>query len=322
MQYSKNHDINHPLVDTHGRRMKKLRVSLTDACNFQCFYCRPEDAKFIPWKKLLSSDKIFEISKNLVALGIEEIRLTGGEPTLRKDFLEIACALSSLGLKKLGLTTNGYLINKLIPALLDTNLRHINISLDTLDAGKFKDITGKDLFCEVFTAIFNAKEYGFHVKINSVILKGQTEKELVDFIEFSEKYGIEVRFLEFMKIGPHFEDFKKFFQPVDEVLAIAQRYRQLIPVQVAKDSTSFNFQTPRGGKIGFIASETRPFCDNCSRLRLTAFGKLRPCLFSDEGFDLTNLHVDAYPQQVQDVIAMKPTGRIDHITQPMYQIGG
>ena len=310
------------LTDAHGRRIHKVRVQITDACNFRCFYCMPPDVEFTPSRQLLSTFEIIDICSALVNLGINEIRISGGEPTLRKDMPAIIEGLSALNLLKLGLTSNAYFLAKKLSFLKTTQCRHINISLDSLNADCFKFITRTDYFDTVFQTILKTKEMGFQVKVNVVLMRGVNDMEVFDFIKFSAKYGIEVRFLELMKIGQGHARHEQLFISAHEIIQRIEEKEKLTPQSVNCDSTSFNFMTSSEAQIGFIASESQPFCQFCSRLRLTAIGILRACLMSEKGINLRHQDKADFPNILKNVMSMKPTGRIDHINQPMYQIGG
>jgi cyclic pyranopterin phosphate synthase len=316
-------------IDPHGRILHKVRVQLTDACNFRCFYCMPAKIRFTPSADLLSSQEFVTICSNLVDFGVDEMRVSGGEPTLRRDFEKIILGLSRLRLLRLGLTTNGFFLKDKLPFLTTTRCRHINVSLDSLRRERFRTITKTDYFDETYAAVLQAKQMGFYVKVNVVLLKGYNDDEVFDFVDFSARYGIEVRFLELMKIGPaapiggHCRvDQARLFISAREAIAKIEERQTLTPQSVNRDSTSFNFDTSSGARIGFIASESQPFCGFCSRLRLTATGRLRACLMSEAGVDLRGRPKDEYPRLLHSVMGMKPAGRIDHIRQPMYQIGG
>ncbi len=314
--------LGHYMIDKHGRRMRKLRISLLDACNLRCFYCMPEHPAFKPQKDWASAKDLMHITRNLVGLGIEEVRLTGGEPLMRRDFEEIVCELSTLPVKKLGLTTNALLLAPYLPLLQHTKLQHINISLDSLDAENFIRITRRDVFGAVMDAILTAKAQGFTVKVNTVMMKGVNDHELSAFVEWSATHDIPVRFLEVMNIGVMESQFRKRFLPASDMMAILGTDYQLSALSNMPDSTARNFSVSNGAKIGFITSESNPFCTGCSRLRLTPKGQIRPCLFMEEGIDLKPLAPADYPAALAAIIAMKPIGRILHQPQPMYQIGG
>ncbi len=311
------------LVDPSGRVMRKLRVSLTDACQYRCFYCMPENPAFTRNADLLSAAEYRSICGELVARGIEELRVTGGEPTVRPEFREILSALAELPAKRLSLTSNGQLLERHLEFLRDIGCRHLNISLDSLDAGRFERMTGGGDFRKVTRCIARAAEMGFHLKINAVVFRGINDDELSDFARWSAENRIEVRFLEYMKIGPGYrEHWETRFLPAADMIARLEREFALLPAEVPADSTSFVFETPEGARLGFIASESRPFCGNCSRLRLSATGVLRSCLMSERGLSLRSLPPSEYPAVLSSVLSMKPGGRIDHVDQAMHEIGG
>lgn len=310
------------LNDEHGRHIHKVRVQLTDACNFRCLYCMPENMRFQAPAALLSPLEIAGICGALSGLGIDEIRVTGGEPTVRPEFDEIMTGLAAWPWRKFGLTSNGFLLADKLPLLRDLGCRHINISLDSLDESRFAAITRRPHFRKVIAAILKAAAMGFEVKLNAVISRGQNDDELHAFLLFAEEHGVEVRFLELMRVGPSVTDHDALFVPAREMIDTLSGFTELRPEPVAADSTSFNFRTTKGARIGFIASESKPFCGTCSRLRLTSTGKLRACLFSEAGLDLRGRDPLDYPEILREVMAMKPTGRLPHVLQPMNQIGG
>jgi cyclic pyranopterin phosphate synthase len=314
--------MNDALTDLHGRRMRKLRVSLTDACNFRCFYCMPENAVFLPHAALMRPAEYERIVGGLVALGLGEVRLTGGEPTIRPEFEEIVERFSRLPLTKLGLTTNGKRLGQKLDFLQTTAVRHINVSLDSLDAARFAEITHSDSHAAVVAAVLEAKARGFSVKVNVVVARGVNDHEAEDFVAFSERYQIPVRFLELMKIGPRHAEHGAMFVSAAELLAKIEGKHGLTRRVMRRDSTSFNYRTAGGGEVGFIASESKPFCADCSRLRLSATGVLRACLMSEDGLPIRDVPIDEYPALVSRVVAMKPTCRIAHIDQAMHSIGG
>lgn len=310
------------LVDPQGRHIHKLRLALLDACNFRCLYCMPAEVTFLDKKELLTREEIFRLSKDLTSLGIDEIRLTGGEPTLRSDLLGIVEDLSTLDIKKLGLTTNGTKVKHLLPALKKTKCQNINFSLDSLGRENFKKITGRDDLERVLESIYFAVELGLNVKINVVAMRGINDHEVEDFVEFSRSTGVEVRFLELMKIGIARARFDQQFISADEMIGHIREKNILEVEQVPIDSTSFNFKVGNGGRIGFIASESRPFCSDCSRLRLSATGTLRPCLMLDDGVSIRQKGREEILETLFKVMALKPKDRIRDVAQGMYQIGG
>lgn len=310
------------LQDAYGRILRKLRVSLLDACNFRCFYCMPKDSHFAPPQNYLKASELQSICRDLVEQGIEQIRVTGGEPTLRQDFAEVMLALAELPLQKLGLTSNGFLLGKYLALLKDIQCQYINISLDSLQAEKFNRLTRSNTFSRVYANILKARDMGFQVKVNTVLIGGWNDDELIDFVRFSEREGLEVRFLELMRIGQalHYQDSR--FVSAQQAIAQIGQQRCLIPKKMEFDATSFNFITPQGGQLGFIASESQPFCGSCSRLRLSFDGQLRACLMLSQGSSLRQLTAIERRAVVQQVMGLKPIRRLKEVQQGMYQIGG
>lgn len=309
------------MIDQYGRQMRKLRVSLLDACNFRCTYCMPASATFSKLHDLLTPDEIGLIISNLAKLGIEEVRLTGGEPTLRFELVEIAERLSEIPLKSLGLTTNGFELKKFLPELKKTKLKSINVSLDSLDSLQFKNIARFDGLSQVLESIDSAIEHGFKVKINTVLMK-QNRHELPLFLEFARERGIEIRFLELMKIGVAIDFFDQEFVPAGHLVHELRKNYRIQEVPVPHDSTAFKYQLDNGVVVGFIASETLPFCGSCSRLRLDSKGALRSCLMKEDKMNLRGLALEDYPEVIKEVLKHKPYERVEKIGQPMYQIGG
>jgi len=310
------------LVDAHGRRLHKLRIQLTDACNYRCVYCMPEDMRFQSPQALLTPSEIENLSLALHAHGVDEIRLTGGEPLIRPEFPDIAARLAKIPWRGFGLTTNGHYLSRHLDFLADIGLTSINISLDTLRPDRFAKVTRRGNLALVLDAILAARARNFTLKINCILFKGVNDDELSDFAQFSAEHGIEVRFLELMKVGPgHWNHAERFIAAADLIDRLKSEM-DLIPLPVPNDATAFVFRTSGGGRLGFIASESQPFCGACSRLRLTATGQLRACLFSEAGVDLRGCDPLDLPELLQTLLPMKPTHRLDHIHQPMNQIGG
>jgi cyclic pyranopterin phosphate synthase len=282
----------------------------------------PDHPTFTQAHHLLRPEEYRSICSALVAMGMEELRVTGGEPTVRPEFRAILASLSEVPALRRSITSNGQLLERHLDFLRDLGWMNLNISLDSLDAGVFERITGGGNFGTVMACIEKAVAMGFQVKINAVVFKGVNEMELWDFARWSAQTGIEVRFLEFMKIGPAYESHWNRFISAEEMITLLETFTSLHPVPVPLDSTAFVFETDAGARLGFIASESQPFCGSCSRLRLSATGVLRSCLMSEQGLSLRGLATDRYPEILEKVMAMKPLGRLDHVTQPMHAIGG
>ena len=310
------------LVDEHGRRIRKLRLSLTDKCNLRCHYCMPVDQVFMDEKNYLSPEEYYEIVRDLVDLGLEELRLTGGEPLMRKSFPEIVEKIASLKLKKIGLTTNGIFLDKYFDLLKQHKVWFLNISLDSLDPENFKKITHGNHLERIISNIKKAKELGFLVKVNMVVMKGLNDHEVMDFIKFAEDTGVEVRFLELMRIGHAREAQKDQFISANALIKRIKWHHELKPLTSEADSTSFNFVTEKGAQIGFIASESQPFCGQCSRWRLAADGILRACLLKDDGLSLKNKDSLERSQSFQKLLGMKPGMRPLEVAHSMNAIGG
>ena len=310
------------LTDSYGRVLKKMRVSLIDACNFRCTYCMPEDVHFYHQNELLSAKEFIDIVGTLQQFGVEEVRVTGGEPTLRHDFMHIMKGLSNIPLKKLSLTTNAFFLEKYLLELKNTSCKSINISIDSLDEGQFEKITKSNSFQKVLKAILLARDLGFKVKLNCVVMKGINDDQFENFINFSAKEKIEVRFLELMKIGVVNNNYQKNFLSAKEMMSAMNMDSTWKLQIVEKDSTSFIYNLQNGAQVGFIASESMPFCQNCSRLRLDPKGILRGCLMKEEGYSLRGLALEDYPQVLSKVANSKPMDRIESIDRPMYLMGG
>jgi cyclic pyranopterin phosphate synthase len=285
----------------------------------------PEDQKFTPLKELLSPQEMYSIVQNLMQYGLEEVRITGGEPLLHPQFNQIVTELSKLPLKKLALTTNAIKLHEKLDFLVGQNLKHINISCDSLNENSFAYLTKSNQFEAVISNILLAKEMGFHIKLNTVLMKNINFEEIESFLNFSSKHDIEVRFLELMKIGHAQHSFERHFVSADEAITKLKQNWSLETIHMPADSTSFNFiasQNRQKAKIGFIASESKPFCNGCSRLRLSNQGVLKPCIMINEGPNLKDLSLKQYDKTLEKLIANKPNYRIEKNDLTMNEIGG
>lgn len=275
------------LRDSYNRPIRDLRVSLTDRCNFRCFYCLPHgEPPIAPKEQMLSYEEIEYVCEIFVSLGIEKLRLTGGEPMLRRDIETIIRKLSKLkpALHDLALTTNGYFLPERARSLKDAGLDRITISLDSLKRDVFKRMTGVDVLDKVLAGIAAAKEASLEpIKINAVIVRGHNEDEVADFAAFAREYDVKMRFIEFMPLDSGHEwDRKDVFSGKEIRERISERF-PLVPMDVARGSETssrYRFADGAPGEIGIIAPVSEPFCGACSRIRLTADGQIRTCLFS------------------------------------------
>ncbi|WP_421945024.1 GTP 3',8-cyclase MoaA [Pedobacter sp.] len=274
------------IVDSFGRVHDYLRISLTDNCNFRCFYCMPEeDYDFTPASRLMQPDEILHLAKIFVEQGVKKIRLTGGEPLVRKDAAEIITALGGLPVE-LVITTNGTRIAELLPTLIGAGIKTINISLDTLQPEKFLVITRRDLFHQVRSNIELLLQHKITVKINMVVMKGLNDNEIIDFIKWTKHNPIQIRFIEFMPFSGNKWTSNKMFS-LQEILSVVGKDYTILPVKAEPHDTAKSFMIPgHEGSFAIISTMTAPFCSTCNRMRLTADGKLKNCLFSDGETDL------------------------------------
>ncbi len=277
------------LVDQYKRRLDYLRISVTDRCNMRCIYCMThEKVSKLPCREILRYEEIFRIARIFTRLGVSKIRITGGEPLLRKGICEFLAGLSSLeGLSDLSITTNGVFLKEKISKIKSAGIRRLNISLDTLDKDKFKKITGIDAFNEVWESIMLALDMGFDpIKINVVALNGINDDELPDFARLSLSYPFQIRFIEYMPIGTSQMKFRQILAP--EIKNRISSIGRLDPVEnISSDGPArrFRFENAKG-EVGFIRPISEHFCSSCNRLRLTASGNLKTCLLSEIETDL------------------------------------
>ncbi|KAK3868274.1 hypothetical protein Pcinc_026316 [Petrolisthes cinctipes] len=270
------------LTDSFGRQHSYLRISLTEKCNLRCQYCMPEDGvNLTPSQKLLSSEEIIRIAKLFVSEGVDKIRLTGGEPMVRKDLPHIIESLSALGIKQLGMTTNGLLLKRRLGELQSAGLTHLNISLDTLIPQKFELITRRKGWDRVMAGIDQALHLGYSpVKVNCVVMRGKNEEEIVDFVELTQHKDLDVRFIEYMPFSGNKWLDKKMVSYAEMLDAIKQKYPTITRIADKANDTSKGYKVPGSmGQVGFITSMSENFCGSCNRLRLTADGNLKVCLF-------------------------------------------
>ncbi len=281
-----------PLIDIHKRRIDYLRISVTDRCNLSCVYCKPRsEMKMLSHADILTYEEILRLVSVAVPLGISRVRVTGGEPLTRRGVVDFLAALKRIaGLDDISLTTNGVFLPPMAEDLARAGMPRLNISLDSLDAKKFLQITGSDSWDKVWRGIDRAEELGFFpLKLNMVPVKGLNDDEIADFARLTLGRRLHVRFIEFMPIGSKDRWSRDSCVPSEEVRSIIEReFGALVPVSSGNSGgPSSNFTVPGAkGVIGFISPITRHFCDSCRRLRLTADGKIRPCLLSDTEIDI------------------------------------
>ena len=303
-----------PLKDSFGRQITDLRVSITDRCNFRCVYCRSGEND-VPGAERLSFDEYERLVRILIGLGIRKVRVTGGEPLVRPGVAEFLGRLKRLGVADLSLTTNGYTLAERLDGLLASGLDRINVSLDSLKQERFEAITRTKTFEQVIASIEAAQASRLRpVKVNAVLVRGINDDEVEDFAQFARDMGLIMRFIEFMPLDAGHTWTRDKVITADETYERINARWPLVPVPHERSETARRYRFAEGrGEIGLIAPVTKPFCGACSRLRLTADGKLRTCLFSKEDHDLKHLlHGGAddheITREIESIVAQKEKG--------------
>ncbi|MBM3774536.1 MAG: GTP 3',8-cyclase MoaA [Acidobacteria bacterium] len=328
-----------PLTDSFGRAHNNLRISVTDRCNIRCFYCMPEkEVRFVERREILDFEEIERFARIAASLGIDKLRVTGGEPLVRRNLAGLIRRLCAIpGVRDLALTTNGVLLPELAEPLYEAGLRRINIHLDTLDRGRFLRITRRDQLDRVLEGIELCRRLGYGpIKLNAVAVKNLSEPDIVPLARFGRERGIEVRYIEFMPL-----DAQQLWDREKVLLAgqmIQMLSREIAPLEAVPPAyagapaSEYRFADGAGG-VGFIASVSRPFCMSCNRIRLTADGHLRYCLFALEETDVKKLLRGGAPDgeiagAIRATVAAKwigheiNTARFVPPPRPMYAIGG
>lgn len=281
------------LYDNHGRQINYLRLAVTDRCNLRCFYCMPEEGiKYMPKKELLSYEEMERIIRLLASMGISKIRITGGEPFLRKGMMEFIERLSKIeGIEKLNITTNGTLTKTLVPDFKKVGISSVNLSIDSLDRQRFFDITRRDNFDTVMDTFHQLLEHDIPTKLNAVVMNGRNIEDIIPMVKLAKEYPVSVRFIEEMPFNGTGSDQNQLLWDFPKILAhIKAHFPALEKLQDPKHSTSFNYSIPGfKGSIGIIAAYSRLFCGSCNRIRLTPQGMLKTCLYDDGVFNLKNL---------------------------------
>ena len=328
-----------PLVDSYGRLHDNLRISVTDRCNIRCFYCMPEhDVEFVERGEILDFEEIERFVRIAVALGIVKLRVTGGEPLVRRGLPELIRRLTAIpGIRDLALTTNGVLLPDLAEPLYEAGLRRINVHLDTLDRERFIRITRRDDLGKVLAGLDLSKRLGYSkIKLNAVAVKNLVEPDIVPLARYARENGFEVRYIEFMPLdAQNLWDRGKVLL-ADEIIDTLSR--EIAPLEPVPDpdprAPASEYAFADGiGRVGFIASVSRPFCLNCNRIRLTADGKLRYCLFAIQEDDVKSLmRSGASDEEIAALIRRNLAGKWEGHEinsekfvappRPMYSIGG
>jgi cyclic pyranopterin phosphate synthase len=327
-------------IDAFARLHDDLRVSVTDRCNLRCAYCMPEDPVWYPHEAILTYEEITRLARVAITEGVRKLRVTGGEPLVRRDVTTLIASLASLpGLEDFSLTTNGVLLGPLAGDLARAGLTRVNVSLDTLDRARFAKLSGRDRLPDVLRGLTAAREAGLGpIKINAVLLRGQNEHEAVDLVAFGRDQGFEVRFIEFMPL-----ENDRSWDPTRVVSGASVRRSIAAAWPIVRDpagdphapASRFLFEDGKGA-VGFIDSVTAPFCGACSRIRLTSDGKFRVCLYDDAESDLRAMlrggaKDDAIATRMREAVTRKGRGGALDIlesksaiplTRTMHQIGG
>ncbi len=326
------------LIDTFGRIHNNLRISVTDRCNIRCVYCMPERVEFMPREQLLNYEEIARFVRVAATLGIDKIRLTGGEPLVRKDLDELIRKLVAIeGIVDVGLTTNGMLLAPEAQKLWDAGLRRINISLDTLDAERFKRLARRTGLEATIEGVLAAKRAGFDpVKVNAVIIRGFNEEDIAPLGRFAREHGLEMRFIEYMPLdADQLWEREKVVFAAEILDVLAREVAPLAPVpnpDPRAPAVDYDY-LDGGGRVGMIASVSRPFCGNCNRMRLTSDGKLRNCLFALQETDVREMLRSGAPDdQIIDALLKSVaskwegheinTARFIQPDRAMHSIGG
>jgi len=281
------------LLDNHGRKINYLRLAVTDRCNLRCFYCMPEDGlNWLSRKELMTYEEMLQVCILLVTMGIEKIRITGGEPFVRKDIMQLLTALSKLdGLKELSITTNGVLTAPHVADLKKIGVRSVNLSLDTLDANRFFTITRRDEFANVMETMEELLKHDMEVKINTVVMAGKNTQDIIPLVGLTKDLPVSVRFIEEMPFNGDGHSYSGIVWDYVRIFEeIRQTFQEIQKVPDPQYSTSYNYQVPgHKGSIGIIAAYSRTFCGTCNRIRITPQGTLKNCLYDDGILNIKDL---------------------------------
>jgi molybdenum cofactor biosynthesis protein A len=280
------------LIDNHGRPISYVRLAVTDRCNLRCFYCMPEEGiNYVPKPHLLTFEEMERAVRLLVEMGIDKVRITGGEPFVRRGIMEFLECISQLsGLRQINITTNGVLTAPLLPDLKRIGIKSVNLSLDTLNRERFRDITRRDEFQNVWETFEALQYYQIDTKLNAVVMSGKNTDEIVEMAELTRKYNVSVRFIEEMPFNGEGQHQYAELWSYKRILAELQKhYPNIYKLPDPPASTSYNYQIPGcKGTVGIIAAFSRTFCGTCNRLRITPQGDFRTCLYAQSAFSLRN----------------------------------
>ncbi len=327
------------LFDNHGRPINYLRLAVTDRCNLRCFYCMPEDGiKYLPKKELLTFEEIERLVTLMAEAGITKIRLTGGEPFVRNDLMQLIRTIVAIkGIKDVHITTNGILTAPHIPELKSLGIASVNLSFDTLDRDRFAIITRRDEFVKTQQTLHSLLDHEIPVKINTVVMEGKNTEDIIPLVELTKNQNVSVRFIEEMPFngeGSHYTSLAWTYTKILE--HIRRAFPEIIKMQDPENSTAYHYQVPGfKGNVGIIAAFSRTFCGTCNRIRVTAQGILKTCLYDDGVLnikDLMRLGLDnseikmnllnAFTHRVKDGFEAERKRKVHSVSESMSTIGG
>lgn len=327
------------LIDNHGRPINYLRLAVTDRCNLRCFYCMPEEGiQYLPKPHLLSYEEMIRLCTILAEMGISKVRITGGEPFVRRDIIPFLWKLSEIeGINKINITTNGVLTAPLVPELKKIGISSVNLSLDSLDRQRFFEITRRDEFPKVWATLEALLEYDIPVKINTVVMAGKNDEDILSMVELARNQNVSLRFIEEMPFNgeglrPEQMEFWSYKRIMD---LIRSAHPELYKLQDEPNSTSYNYHIPNfKGTVGVIAAFSRTFCGTCNRIRVTPTGSFRTCLYDDGVFNVRDfmrqkLSDDEIKQRIYDALQNRAKDgfeaenrRTSVVSESMTTIGG
>lgn len=332
--------MNNTLYDNHGRPLTYLRLAVTDRCNLRCFYCMPaEGIQYIPKNELLSYEEMLRLVGILVKMGITKVRITGGEPFVRKDMIHFMEALSKIeGLEAINLTTNGVLTWRYIDQLKAMGIRSVNLSIDTLDRERFKQITRRDELPQVLKTLHALLEAGIHTKLNAVVMEGQNEEDIIPLALLSKDLPLDVRYIEEMPFNGEGAHYNKLTWNYQAILAkLKSQFPDIQAAQAEPHATARQYHIPgHQGKVGIIPAFSRTFCGSCNRIRMTAKGQLKTCLYDEGVLDIKALirgnksdeelraaFLSAFKSRAKDGFeAEKNRSKGNEVSESMSTIGG
>lgn len=327
------------VIDNHGRPISYLRLAVTDRCNLRCFYCMPEEGiKYVPKPHLLTWEEMERIIRLLTSMGVDKVRITGGEPFVRRGIMEFLEEIRQIeGLRQINITTNGVLTAPLVPEFKRLGIKSVNLSLDSLDRQRFFEITRRDEFQNVWQTFEALQEYNISTKLNAVVMSGKNTNDIVPMAELTRKHNVSVRFIEEMPFnGDGAHEYQEFWNYRKILEELKKHYPGIYKLPDPPASTSYNYQIPNHkGTIGIIAAFSRTFCGTCNRLRLTPQGQFKTCLYDDGVFNIKDLlrtdlsdealkrHIfEALQNRAKDGFEAEARRKVSLISESMSTIGG